>query len=255
MCRSFSEGFAIATYASEWSPEDDASASSIQSTLWSVILRTRDPKDPQRVAALIRLFNAFSTALYAYARRRYPERAEAEAAVRGFLDFIRSAGLGFGPRDQRDRLRAFTLSAFQDYLEIRALRDTWPGAGDAGNATDFEGAEAWLRGEPDMKAEATYQRAWARCVIAQSCTLLSQELAADGGSAAAEMILAEVSPSGVKPFNPDLARKLGVTSAEALEMLRTARRRLRELILETIRETVSAQSEVEVEFWDLFKSV
>jgi hypothetical protein len=224
--------------------------------LWSVILRTRDPKDPQRIAALIRLFNSFSTALYAYARRSFPARAEAEAAVRGFLDFIRSAGLGFGHREQRDRLRAFTLSAFQDYLAIRALRETWPGVGDgAGSLTDFEGAEAWLQGEGETSPEAIYQRAWARCVISQSCTLLKQELAADSGSAAAEMILAEVSPSGVKPFNPDLARKLGVTSAEALEMLRTARRRLRELILETIRETVSAQSEVEVEFWDLFKSV
>lgn len=145
------------------------------------------------------------------------------------------------------------MSAFNDYLDMETLRELRPGAG---QETEFAAAESWLNAEDPWESapETTYHRAWAKCVISQACTLLKEEVAADSGSAAAELIAAEVSPSGRRAFNPDLAAKLGVSPPEALERVRSARRRLRELILETIRETVSAQSDVEVEFWDLFKT-
>ena len=121
---------------------------------------------------------------------------------------------------------------------------------------EFAVVEEWIQAETASNdpAEVTYQRAWANCVISKSCMLLKDELAADSGSAAAELIAAEVVPSARRPFNPDLAKKLALSPPEALEMIRAARRRLRELILEQVRETVAAQEDVEVEFWDLFKS-
>jgi hypothetical protein len=122
--------------------------------------------------------------------------------------------------------------------------------------TEFAVVEEWMQaeGDPECPPEGTYQRAWANCVISQSCALLKEELAADSGSATAELIAGEVVPSARRPFNPDLAKKLALSPPEALEKIRSARRRLRELILESVRETVSAQEDVEVEFWDLFKS-
>ena len=220
-----------------------------------MILRTRDPRDPQRIAALIRLYTTFSTALYAYARRKFEQRAEAETAVTGFLDFIKSARLGFGHRAQRDRLRGFLLSAFQDYLGIEALRAAPLAKGPAVITVDFDAAESWFQSESsESSPDEIFHRAWARCVLVQACTLLKDEVAADSGSSVAEVIASEVCPTGRKTFSPDVAAKLKVPAPEALEMLRTARRRLRELIMETVRETVSAQTEVDVEFWDLFKS-
>ena len=216
-------------------------------------MRTRDPKDPHRIAALVRLYNTFSPALYAYARRKYSDRAEAESAVHGFLDFIRSARLGFGHRAQRDRLRSFLLGAFQDYLDVESLKGMRPSDR---HEAEFAVVDEWMQSEGafDSPPESTFQRAWANCVISKSCVLLKEELAADSGSAAAELIAAEVVPSARRPFNPDLAKKLALSPPEALEMIRSARRRLREMILEQVRETVSAQEDVEVEFWDLFKS-
>ena len=221
-----------------------------------MILRTRDARDPQRIAALIRLYTCFSPALYAYARRKFEQRAEAEEAVTGFLDFIKSARLGFGNRANRDRLRGFLLGAFQDYLGIEALRNNPVAKGPAVITVDFEAAESWLQKEAadTSSPDATYHRAWARCVLMQACALLKEEVAADSGSAAAEVIAAEVCPTGRRTYTPDVAARLFVPPAEALEMIRTARVRLRDLILETVRETVSAQSEVDVEYWDLFKS-
>ena len=174
----------------------------------------------------------------------------------GFLDFIKSAKLGFGHRANRDRLRAFLLGAFQDYLGIEALRNNPVEKGPAVITVDFDAAEAWLqkKAADAPSPDATFHRAWARCVLVQACTLLKEEVAADSGSAVAEVIASEVCPTGRKAFSPDVAAKLKMPPAEALELLRSARRRLRDLIMEAVRETVSAQSEVEVEFWDLFKS-
>lgn len=174
----------------------------------------------------------------------------------GFLDFIKSAKLGFGHRANRDRLRAFLLGAFQDYLGIEALRNNPVAKGPAVITVDFDAAEKWFQSEaPESAPEATFHRAWARCVLVQACSLLKEEVAADNGSAVAEIVASEVCPTGRKEYSPDVAARLKAQPAEALEMLRTARRRLRELIMETVRETVSAQTEVDVEFWDLFKSV
>ena len=69
------------------------------------------------------------------------------------------------------------------------------------------------------------------------------------------MITAEVSPVNRRPFNADLAPKLEISPSEVLRILRDSRLRIRELILATLRETVSSSADVELEFWDLFKSI
>jgi hypothetical protein len=190
-------------------------------------------------------------ALYAYARRR-KEGPAAAAAVRGFIAFARERRLGFGHRENRDRLRSFILSAFQDYLDAEAHPD-----GPPDRELDFRIAERWFTAERlgDTPPETTFHRAWARCILTQATSALSEELAARVGESPARVITAEVSPLARKPFNPDLVPELSLPPSDLLDMLRTARRRLRELLLQAIRETVSRQSDVEVEFWDLFKSV
>jgi hypothetical protein len=195
-------------------------------------------------------------ALYAYARQNLGLRPKAEAAVQGFLDFIKSEQLGFGHHTHRDRLRAFLLSGFQEYMALEALNGKAPG-GRSGARLDFEAAERWFLSEAagDCASETTFHRAWARCVLTQSQKLLKEELAAEHDMDVAETIGAEISLLERRPFNPDLAPKLLLAPSEVLDLLRSARRRLRELIYETIRETVSSGADVEVEFWDLFKSV
>ena len=193
-------------------------------------------------------------ALYAYARVRTGRRDEAESAVRGFLDFIRSAKVGYGQREHRDRLRAFLLSAFQDYLEVEGLRG-FGGSAEVSQIS-FDAADEWLGKEKDVASpEAAFRRAWARCVFLQSCAQLREELAANLGSPVADLIASQLSPTNGGPSTREIALKLSISAEEALDMLRSAKRRLRELLFNTIRETVSSTPDVEVEFWDLFKSV
>jgi hypothetical protein len=68
------------------------------------------------------------------------------------------------------------------------------------------------------------------------------------------MITPSLAPGTTAP-SADLAPKLSLTRSEVLEILQSSRRRMRELIFTTIRETVSSTPDVEVEFWDLFRSV
>lgn len=248
---------AIETASEGW-PGEDPQASSLQATLWSVILRTRDPKDPHRIAALVRVCSQFSMALYAFVRRKGASREAAPAAVRSFFTHIRAGKLGAGSRPAPDRLRAYLLPAFENFLgrvdphgrptDRESARDPL--------SPDFTAAEAWL--DTDMaktaSPETAFHRAWARCILAQSCAALEGELTVRYGDMA-EPIIAEVSPLEVRPFNADLARQLNLTPSQVLEALRWARRRLREIILATLRETVSSSTDVEMEFWDLFKSV
>jgi hypothetical protein len=250
-------GSTIDFSGSSW-PEDSAD-SSIQSTLWSLIIRTRDRRDSTRIDALNRLTSAFSKSLYGYARRegRTPEMAR--RVVLEFMEYISAGHLGNGTQAGRDRLRTFLLSAFQEFEAVRSLRDR---AGDDAPAepqdpVDFAAAEAWLLGEAAVPTapETTFHRAWARCIREQAHAALKRELAERLGARAAEMVIVEVAPVERRPFNPDLAPELEVSPALVLDMLRWARRRLREVIANTIRETVSSTADVEVEFWDLFKSV
>ena len=246
-------------HASEWTPDDDPSASSIQSTLWSVILRTADPKDPHRIAGLVRLTSTYSMALYVYGRRKGLIPSEAKKAVCAFFDYVRAGQLGKGHDAHRDRLRSFLLSAYHEFLGVRepgAEKGT-KGPGDYPKRSVFLAAEAWLNEfvEAQTPPEKIYHRAWARCILAQTYAQLKDELTSHHGRRVAEVITAEVSPLERREFNPELAPKLSLTPSQVLEILGTSRRRLRELILATLRETVSSQSDVEVEFWDLFRSL
>ena len=121
----------------------------------------------------------------------------------------------------------------------------------------LSGAEAWYVSVParEEDPERTFNRAWARAILLQSHAELKRELTASHGRQTAELIAAEVSSVDRRPFNDQLAVQLGASVGEILQILRASRRRLRELIHATLRETVSSTPDVEAEFWDLFQSV
>lgn len=246
-------GLDISTYNSEWTPEEEAAGSAIQPTLWSVILRAKDPKDPHRTVALLRLASSYAPALYAFARRTQSSPAQAELDVEGFFDHIRARKVGFGPRVHRERLRTFLYHAFQDYVQVTGT--TPPGTFNP-TGIDVADMEAWLKHEVDTdgSADRTFRRAWARCILSEACAGLKTELSVRYSPHAADVVLAQISPTGAKPPSPEIGAELDMTPGDALEMMSSARRRLREMILLTIRETVSSPADVEVEFWDLFRS-
>jgi hypothetical protein len=198
-------------------------------------------------------------ALYAYARRNGATPERSRDAVYSFLAHVRAGMLVDGPGRAPDRLRVFLLQAFEDYL-IRMTPPPLPSGRQETRPThspDFSSAEAWLKTDlaKTDSPETAFHRAWARCVLTQSHAVLKGELTARLGDKAAEMIAAEISPVERRPFNAELAPKMKLSPSEVLETLRSSRRRLREIMLETLRDTVSSSADVEVEFWDLFKSV
>jgi len=249
---------AIETTSGGWSGED-SSASSIQSTLWSVILRTHDPKDPQRIAALIQLCSQFSMALYAYVRGKGASPEDSRGAVQGYISHVRDGNLTSDSGHHWKRLRSFLLRGFEDYLDTHPLPTPVVDRGKerAPESLDFSGAESWFLSDPsrEEEPERTFNRAWARAILEQAHAELKRELTASHGPPTAELIAAEVSSIERRPFNDQLALRLGLSATEILQILRASRRRLRELIKSTLRETVSASADVEVEFWDLFQSV
>jgi hypothetical protein len=251
-------GAPIETSDDRWSGME-SSPSSIQSTLWSVILRARNPKDPHRISALLQLCSQYSMALYAYVRGKGVSPGDSRDAVQGFFIHVREGKLTNGSGPIWERLRSFLLRAFEEYLDQRLSRilELKPGYLPATHLADFSSAEAWFLSDPSREEdlEKTFNRAWARAILLQAHAELKRELAASHGALTADLIAAEVSPVERLPFNNQLATRLDVTVAEVLQILRDSRRRLRELIQLTIRETVSASTDVEVEFWDLFRSV
>ena len=250
---------AIDTYSQGWSEEEDSSASSIQSTLWSVILRTRDPRDPNRIAALLKLSTQFSIALYAYARSQGATPGEARDSVQGFIGHVRDGKLTQGTGHLWKRLRSFLLRAFDDYFESHPARTPEPGAEalHVPETREFAEAESWYGPDPSraQDPEKSFNRAWARAILVQSHAVLQKELASLHGASAAEVIAAEVSSVERRPFNDQLAGKVGLSVGEILQILKDSRRRLREIITSTLRETVSTMGDAETEFWDLFRSV
>jgi hypothetical protein len=207
----------------------------------------------------VQLCSQYSMALYAYVRGKGVPPAEARDAVQGFFNHVLDGRLTNGAGPVWERLRSFLLRSFENFLDITRSRflDIRRQSMGAAAPLDFSAAETWYQSEParEEHPERTFNRAWARAILVQCHAELKRELAAGHGALTADLIAAEVSPVENRPFNNQLATQLDLSVSEVLPVLRDSRRRLRELIQITLRETVSASTDVEVEFWDLFRSV
>jgi RNA polymerase sigma-70 factor (ECF subfamily) len=149
-------------------------------TRWSLVVRAAGSDPEQARAALGELCRAYWQPLYRFARRSGSDADQARDEIQGFLTALIERRSLAAARAERGRLRSYLLAAFRHYRHNldRSERAQKRGGGEAPVSIEVEDAERRLAAEPadtDHSPERSYERAWARQVLARGLERLERQ--------------------------------------------------------------------------------
>jgi len=243
---------------SEFAAETDAAPRKFQPTLWTVVLRAKDPSAPDRREALERLFQTYWKPVYFLIRRTHDPETAQDIAQGFFTAFLEKDFLRTVERD-KGKFRTFLCVALRHYMadENDRARAQKRGGGRLPLTLDFSRAETEISREPAAKdnPDKMFQRQWALEVIKRSLQALRAEFQASDRLAEFEAISLYLSAGGKEaPSHALLSRRLGISESDVNNRVHRLRRRYRELILEEIRSYSESEEESQEELRDLFSA-
>jgi RNA polymerase sigma-70 factor (ECF subfamily) len=226
-------------------------ASVFPDTRWSLILRLRAPGNEDSAdIALNELCRIYWQPLYAYLRRGGHDPELAKDLVQGFLAHL-LANRGFarvGPTDCR--FRHFLLGALRNYLisEARKQAAVKRGGGIDLVPLDVEQAEEVFQtqaAEP-LSPEAAFDRRWAQTIWTRALQRLRAEQHARGKDQLFETLKPCLTEEP-RQNHAAAAAATGLTAAAVALAVHRLRRRLRELVIEELAQTVGAHADLDDE--------
>ena len=227
-------------------------------TLWTVVLRAKDPDAPDRREALERLFQTYWKPVYFHIRRTHDAEAAQDIAQGFFTTFLEKDYLKSVERD-KGKFRTFLCVALRHYMADQYDRAIARkrGGGRPLLSLDFARAETEISRMPVAKdePEKLFQRQWALEVIKRSLQALRAEFLASDRLAEFEAISLYLSAGGKEaPSHADLAKRLGISETDVNNRVHRLRSRYRELILEEVRSYSDSEEEAQQELRDLFSA-
>lgn len=221
-------------------------------TRWTQVSRLRhDPDSAEGRRALGDLCSTYWYPLYAFARRKGQSQADAQDLTQGFFAKVLKGNFFAGAQSASGRMRTYLLTAFTCFMA-----DEWDkaqakkrGGGLEILSLDFEDGERRFNEEPasEESHERTFDRAWARSVLAQAGNRLEAECATAGKRDLFESISPLITGEGDARAYDELAKNTGM-SAEALrQSVRRLRLRFRDLLREVIADTLEEPSEAQID--------
>jgi RNA polymerase sigma factor (sigma-70 family) len=227
-----------------------------ESTLWSVVLRAKDPSSPERREALEKLIQTYWKPLYFFVRRKGKNAEESKDLTQGFFAELLARDYLKTLDPDRGKFRAFLLSAFKHFMADQYDHDRAQkrGGGRPVLSLDFAGAEA--EGvQADAEPDQAYRRDWAVQVMGQAMEAVQASYRSSGRGAEFDQFKAHLTslhPQGATYEN--LAATLGISVDDVRNRVRTARTRYRDAILEVIRSYTDSSDEAREELRDLLSA-
>ena len=227
-------------------------------THWSIVASAGRRSSPDSELALALLCETYWYPLYAYVRCRVPDVNEAHDLTQSFFaELLEKDYVGLADRD-RGRFRAFLITAFKHFLskhweKVRAQRR---GGGKSPISLDFGSADSSLRIDPasGLTAEQLYDQQWAITLLSQTMQRLETEFDRTGKA----QLLAELKGFIIGQHDgmtyAHAAEKLDMTEGAVKKAASRIRRKFRELLRDTIAQTVQSPDEVEEEIRNLFST-
>jgi RNA polymerase sigma factor (sigma-70 family) len=224
-------------------------------TAWTLVQRAVSGADGQQ-AARNELLERYWRPIYIYLRRGGRPAAEAEDLIQAFFVHLLEKQLLERVRLRQVRFRAYLRSVLNHFLANEA-RTAAAQKRRGGISLDFASVESWLAGSPHESPEAAYDRMWAVERLQAAVARLRGELSSAGRGWIADALV-QRSNLGETPSAPsvkELAARHGVTENQLSVALHRARERLRQLILDEIRDSVSSPDEATDELNSLFAAL
>ncbi len=220
-------------------------------TRWSLILRLRVPVDDASAEqALNDLCQAYWQPLYVYLRRSGLDGQAAQDAVQGFLAQMLSRNGFDNVAPAKGRFRYFLLAALRHFLISEGRKETAlkRGGGTDLLSLDVDKAEAIFQTQAgeQMSPEAAFDRQWAQTVWTRALGRLREEHVARGKAQVFDGLKLYLTEE-LGQNHDRLAAQLGLPANSVALGLHRLRRRLRELVLDELAETVGADADLNEE--------
>jgi len=203
-----------------------------QPTLWTLVLRAKDPNSPDRRQALDRLIQTYWKPVYFFIRRRGNDVETAKDLTQSFFtafvekDFLKSVAW------EKGRFRSFLQACVKYFLSNEYDRAS---AQKRGGGFTFVQAEYELQAA-DSSPEQAFFKQWALDTLAQAVARLREECTPEDIALLTE------------------GRSEGLSSFERKNRLSRMRMRLKERLREIIRASVELESDVDDEIDTLFSA-
>jgi RNA polymerase sigma-70 factor (ECF subfamily) len=224
-------------------------------THWTVIKNAADPSSPAYRASLEHLAATYWRPIYAYFRRKWnrPDPDAKDLTQQFFAalcerEFLRHLSPEHG------RFRSYVMAALDNFvrLEYRAKSRLKRGGGAAPVALDAMEDFEPSSGEPP---DQVFLKEWGRSILAEAVREMEKDYREAGEETAFRLFVArdlEAPPERV-PSYEELARRFGMSVSDINNNLFRARKKLRDLVLIRVRDTVTSDEEAEAELRDLFQ--
>lgn len=236
-------------------PDTDRGVVAFQSTLWTLVLRAKNPTEADRRKALDELITIYWKPAYFFLRRKGIDVETAKDVTQGFFAaFVEKDFLKTVDRD-KGRFRTFLLACLEHHLaDVRDReRAQKRGGGRRPVSLDFIAAERELPADPNAgPPEAVFDRAWAVTLLGRALGLLRKEFARDDKKKLFDVLKAHVAHDADTPYG-EAAEALGMTEAAVRVAVHRARKRYGELVREEVRRTVETDEAVEAEIGALLE--
>jgi len=231
-------------------PDEPAPQGAFPATRWSAIVAARSADGAERRRGLERVAAAYWKPVYKLLRTRWNKSHEdaRELTQEFFARVVEKDTLsGFDPAKGRLRTYVRTLVDAMVMNEARDARREKRGGGAEVLSLDFELAEGELLrtgiASPE-NPDAYFEREWVRSLFALALERLRAECAARGKTVHVRLFeLYDVEDSEPRPTYADLAARFDIAVTDVTNHLAYARRELRRITLETLREMTVSEEE------------
>jgi RNA polymerase sigma-70 factor (ECF subfamily) len=228
-----------------------------RTTRWSLVAAAGEAAGPTRSQALADLCGLYWYPVYAYVRRRSPDRHEAEDLTQAFFARLLEKNDLAAADPARGRFRTFLLTACQHFLANQHDHATAArrGGGVHPLSLNFgEGEERFTR-EPAAPGslEAEFERRWALTLLNQTLKEVQAEYAESGKGALFDVLKGTL--AGEAAGYRELGTRLGLSEGAVKVAVHRLRQRYREKLRAVIAETVASPSQVDDEIRDLFAAL
>jgi RNA polymerase sigma-70 factor (ECF subfamily) len=220
-------------------------------TAWTLVQRAVEGANAAQQAALNELLDRYWRPIYVYLRRTGRPVAEAEDLTQAFFMHLLEKHLLERVRLRQVRFRAYLRNVLEHFLANQArLAGAQKRCG--GRRLDIEAVEGWLQAHPAEAPETAFDGAWAQERLESAVRRLRQELAGAGRTWVADALLRRAGFGTGSSAVCDLSREFGASENQMSVAMHRARERLRELILEEVRDSVGSADEAAAELGEMF---
>ncbi len=231
--------------------EGQSSSGVFPSTHWSAIVAAGQETGPATDSALAELCRTYWFPVYALARRKGYQPADAQDLTQAFFSHLIEARLVQKADSRKGRFRSFLLGCFTLFLasEIERSQALKRGGGRLMPSMDLRQAEGRLASGPSPAAnpEQVFDRNWALVTIEAAMARLEAEMKETGRSDLFDALLPSLQGDDDQASYAEIALRLETTEGTIKVTAHRLRRRYRELVRAVVSQTINDPMEVDAE--------